>query len=252
MQKLTTFGYDNVGNQTSVLDANQHQTQFVYDKLGRKTQTIYPDQTTDATHYDSLGRVDYKLDQAGVRTDYGYDGDGRLTSVTQYLNFGQANQQALVTQYGYDEVGNRISQTDANQHTTKYVYDQLGRRISRSLPAGQSESYSYDAAGNLQSKIDFNGKTTTYVYDSNNRLQSKTPDPSFNAPAVAFTYSATGKRLTMSDVSGVTTYTYDPQTDRLLQKQTPEGTLNYAYDVAGNLKSLQSQNQGGGERHLHL
>jgi len=35
MQKLTTFGYDNVGNQTSVLDANQHQTQFVYDKLGR-------------------------------------------------------------------------------------------------------------------------------------------------------------------------------------------------------------------------
>ena len=121
----------------------------------------------------------------------------------------------------------------------------MGRRISRSLPAGQSESYSYDAVGNLQSKIDFNGKTTTYVYDSNDRLQSKTPDPSFNAPAVAFTYSATGKRLTMWDVSGVTTYTYDPQTDRLLQKQTPEGTLNYTYDVAGNLKSLQSQNQNG-------
>jgi len=245
MNKLTTFGYDNVGNQTSVLDANQHQTQFVYDKLGRKTSTVYPDQTTDTTHYDSLGRVDYKLDQTGVRTDYGYDGDGRLTSVTQYLNFGQANQQALVTQYGYDEVGNRISQTDANQHTTKYVYDQLGRRISRVLPAGQSESYSYDAVGNLQQKIDFNGKTTTYAYDSNNRLQSKTPDPSFSAPAVGFTYSATGKRLTMSDVSGETTYTYDPQTDRLLHKQTPEGTLTYTYDSAGNLKSLQSQNQNG-------
>jgi hypothetical protein len=42
-----------------------------------------------------------------VRTEYGYDGDGRLTSVAQYLNFGKPNQQALVTQYGYDEVGNR-------------------------------------------------------------------------------------------------------------------------------------------------
>ena len=88
-------------------------------------------------------------------------------------------------------------------------------------------------------------QTTTYAYDSNNRLQSKTPDPSFNAPAVGFAYSATGKGLTMSDVSGVTTYTYDPQTDRLMQKQTPEGTLNYTYDAAGNLKSLQSQNQNG-------
>jgi YD repeat-containing protein len=151
----------------------------------------------------------------------------------------------LVTSYGYDEVGNRISQTDANQHTTKYVYDQLGRRISRTLPAGQSESYSYDAVGNLQSRVDFNGKTTTYAYDSNNRLLSKTSDPSFNALAVTFSYSATGKRLTMSDVSGATAYTYDPQTDRLLQKQTPEGTLNYTYDEAANLKSLQSQDQGG-------
>ena len=235
-----------------MLDANQHQTQFVYDKLGRKTSTVYPDQTTDTTHYDSLGRVDYKLDQAGVRTDYGYDGDSRLTSVTQYLNFGQANQQALVTSYGYDEVGNRISQTDANQHTTKYVYDQLGRRISRSLPAGQSESYSYDAVGNLQQKVDFNGKTTTYAYDSNNRLQSKTPDPSFSAPAVGFTYSATGKRLTMSDVSGVTTYTYDPQTDRLLQKQTPEGTLNYTYDAAGKSEVAAVAKPKRRERRLHL
>ena len=244
MQKLTTFGYDNVGNQTSVLDANQHQTQFVYDKLGRKTQTVYPDQTTDTTHYDSLGRVDYKLDQASVRTDYGYEGDGRLTSVTQYLNFGQANQQALVTQYGYDEVGNRTSQTDANQHTTTYGYDNLGRRTSRKLPAGQSESYSYDLAGNLKTKVDFNGKTTTYAYDTNNRLLSKTPDPSFSAQPVSFTYYNNGLRKTMVDPSGTTSYVYDNR-NRLQTKQTPEGTLNYTYDNAGDLLTLASGNANG-------
>ena len=75
---------------------------------------------------------------------------GRLTSVTQTLNPGTANAQTLVTSYGYDEVGERISQTDANNHTTLYSYDKLGRRSSRTLPAGGAgESYVYDAAGNL-------------------------------------------------------------------------------------------------------
>ena len=46
----------------------------------------------------------------------GYDALGRLTSVTQFLNGNP-----LVTSYGYDEVGNRISQTDANSHTTSYT-----------------------------------------------------------------------------------------------------------------------------------
>ena len=103
---------------------------------------------------------------------------GRLTSVTQTLNPGAANQQNLVTSYGYDEVGERISQTDANNHTTLFAYDQLGRRSSRTLPAGgTSEAYAYDAAGNLKSKTDFNGHTTTYTYDNMNRLQSKSKRP---------------------------------------------------------------------------
>jgi YD repeat-containing protein len=59
-----------------------------------------------------------------------------LTSVTKYLGT-----TPLVTSYGYDELGNRISQTDANQHTTTYAYDQLGRRSSRTLPMGMGESY---------------------------------------------------------------------------------------------------------------
>lgn len=29
----------------------------------------------------------------------------------------------LLTTYGYDELGNRISQTDANGHTTRFAYD---------------------------------------------------------------------------------------------------------------------------------
>ncbi|HKM49517.1 MAG TPA: RHS repeat-associated core domain-containing protein, partial [Terriglobales bacterium] len=132
----------------------------------------------------------------------------------------------------------------ANLHTTTYQYDQLGRRIARTLPAGQSESYVYDAAGNLKSKTDFNGKTTTYAYDTSNRLLSKTPDPSFNANPITFTYFPNGLRQTMGDPSGATTYAYDNR-NRLTSKVTPFGTLSYTYDAGGDLLTLKSSNSGG-------
>jgi YD repeat-containing protein len=158
--------------------------------------------------------VDSKTDQAGKITQYGYDTVGRLTSVTQLLNG-----LPLVTSYGYDEIGNRLSQTDANTHTTLYAYDKLGRRTSRTLPAGQTETYGYDAVGNLISKTDFNGHTTTYQHDPLNRLTKKIADPFFStgacvggacgAASVSFTYTATGRRLSMTDASGTTSYTYN-------------------------------------------
>ena len=214
--------------------------QYTYDADGRQTRTTYPDQSFSLTGYDALGRMTSKTDQAGVVTGYGYDSLGRLTSVTQ--DVGGLN---LLTTYGYDELGNRISQTDAANRATKYAYDPLGRRSRRTLPLGQSESYAYDANGNLSSKTDFNGKATTYAYDSTNRLLSKTPDASFSAAPVTFTYTATGKRQTMTDPSGATTYNYDPQTDRLTSKQTPFGTISYTYDAAGNVTAISSSNANG-------
>jgi YD repeat-containing protein len=53
------------------------------------------------------------------------------------------------------------------------------------------------------------------------------------------------KRQTMTDPSGVTTYTYDPQTDRLVSKQTPFGTIAYTYDAAGDVTQIASSNASG-------
>jgi RHS repeat-associated protein len=227
----------------------KHTTAFSYDTLNRRVQTVYPDQTTDSVGYDAVGRQVSKTDPAGKVTQFGYDALGRLTSVTQFLN-----NNPLVTSYAYDELGNRITQTDANRHATKFGYDQLGRRLSRTLPLGMSEAYGYDAAGNLTSKKDFNGHTTTYAYDTLNRLLSKTADSFFSTGActggvcgatkVSFTYTATGRRLSLTDASGTTNYTYDSR-DRLLTKAAPAGTLTYTYDAAGNALSLASSNAGG-------
>jgi RHS repeat-associated protein len=232
----TSFTYDSVGNQQSMQDANNNTTQYTYDNDNRRTKVTYPDSTTDLTNYDALGRTTSKTDQAGVTTQYQFDKLGRLLRVTDALS--------QITSYTYDEVGNRLNQTDANLHTTSFAYDNLGRRIKRTLPLGMSETLTYDAAGNLKTKIDFNAKTTSYNYDLGNRLTTKTPDASFAAPTISFSYTATGQRLSMVDASGTTNYVYDLR-DHLKSKATPQGTLSYTYDNAGNLLSLGSSNTNG-------
>src|SRR6185312_2331891 len=64
------------------------------------------------------------------------------------------------------------------------------------------------------------------------------------ATSVSFTYTATGRRKTMVDLSGTTTSTYDNR-DRLQSKATPFGTVSYTYDAAGNMETLSSSNAGG-------
>jgi len=61
---------------------------------------------------------------------------------------------------------------------------------------------------------------------------------------VSLTYTGTGKRASMIDASGTTTYTYDNQ-DRLKTKVTPQGTLTYTYDAEGNVASTNSSNANG-------
>jgi RHS repeat-associated protein len=232
----TLFTYDANRNLLSATDANGRTTRYVYDANNRQTAVIFHDGTTKLTEYDALGRRTAETDQDEKTTAYVSDALGRLIAVTNALGH--------VTTYEYDMADNLNAQTDANGHTTRFAYDFMGRRISRVLPGGQIETYAYDAAGNMTSKTDFNGKTTTYAYDSANRLIAKIPDASFNDPGVAFTYSVTGMRLTMSDASGVTAYSYDDR-GRLTEKAGPVGTLRYGYDAHGNLTNICSIASGG-------
>ena len=233
---VTTYAYDAAGNLASTTDAKGQTTRYEYDAANRRTKVVYPDGSSEAAAYDASGRATAKTDQAGQTTNFEFDARGKLTKVTDALGG--------VTRFAYDELGNLVTQTDANGHATSFEYDRLGRRTKRTLPLGMSEVYAYDAAGELTSRTDFRGKKTTYAYDSMRRLLSKTPDPSLAQPGVTFTYTATGKRATMQDASGLTTYTYDAL-DRLRSKATPQGTLTYTYDAAGNMLTARSSHANG-------
>ena len=234
--------YDASGNLTNSIDALGRSTTFVYDALNRRVQTVFADGTTQQTWFDALGRRTYEQDQAGKVTAFGYDTLGRMTAVTNALGY--------VTSYGYDELGQQISQTDANQHTTTFEYDSLGRRVKRTLPSNQVEICAYNVGGLLTNKTDFNGYATTYQYDPMNRLLARIPDSARGEPSVFYAYNALGLRTGMTDASGSTAYVYDGR-NRLAQKtKTFSGTsytssLNYAYDVAGNLTGIQSSDANG-------
>src|SRR5260370_4136831 len=183
-----------------------------------------------------MGRLLTTTDQAGNVTTKAYDAVGRLLSVKDALS--------NLTQYTYDVDGNLLRLQDAAGRVTTYQYDVLNRRTKRTLPLSQFETFTYDAVGNPATKTDFNAKKTTYNYDALNRLTSKVPDPSLNQTTISFTLTATGKRASMTDASGSTTYTYDNR-DRMLTKATPEGTVSYTYDAHGNVLTIASSNANG-------
>jgi RHS repeat-associated protein len=234
--EVTIYGYDANGNRTSMRDALGRLTTYAYNYRNLLTNTTFADGTSQTVNFDAFGRRISQSDQAGKVTQYGYDALGHLVALTNALGH--------VTRYEYNEVGHQIAQVDANLHRTTYQYDLMGRRITRTLPGLQSETYAYDNAGNMTGRTDFNGRVTTYVYDAMNRLLQKQPDPRLTQASVTFTYSASGQRTSMSDASGVSTYSYDNR-DRLTFKATPQGTLGYAYDANGNLLSIQSSNTNG-------
>ncbi len=74
------------------------------------------------------------------------------------------------------------------------------------------------------------------------RLLSKVPS---SGTGISFLYTPTGQRQQMTYGAEVTNYTQYDNRDRLLTKQTPEGTLTYTYDAHGNVLTINSSNTNG-------
>jgi RHS repeat-associated protein len=93
----------------------------------------------------------------------------------------------------------------------------------------------YLADGSLASHTDFSSATRTFEYDSMGRLVRRNePD----GRQIAFTYTASGQRASVTTPLGTTTYEYDGR-DLLTRVTQPGGEgLTYTYDLAGRLTEL--------------
>ena len=102
-------------------------------------------------------------------------------------------------------------------------------------------SWNYDSGGRRTQQLDPRGsdRNVAWNYDDMDRVTSTVVGPP-TAPheTIGQSYDALGRRLTLDDPSGVTTFVYD-QLGRIVTARTPEnGTVTYAYDALGQRTQL--------------
>lgn len=187
--------------------------------------------------YNDFGQLVEEVDAEGIATQISYygendpDGDGIETDSTRTLSSVSGGykksviQDAYITEsrtrsaelanattsYGYDPVGNIISQTDGRGNTTTFVRNALNQIVREIAP----EPFEY---------------LTDYYYDANNNL-------------VRVSQQNVG--TTGSNLSGWvhTVYGYNALNDKVSQTQIPEEgvylTTTYEYDKNQNLVAIQ-------------
>jgi RHS repeat-associated protein len=197
------------------------------------------DQTGTTTYdYDSLGRLKSHESGAGQKTSYGYDLAGQVTSIgypealTLYDTVTQDPQQQIDTgtvTRAYDDDGRLASVTDWLNNQTTFTYNPDGQLTGVARPNGTSASYDHDAVGALVDLEDL-GAATALGRDSRSLLSSATPSGS---TGTTFGYDELS-RLTSA---GSATYAYD-DADNLTQTVSPAGqAITQAFDDANQLVS---------------
>jgi len=256
----TTYTYDSLNRVTAATVADGTVT-YEYDNtttggpyaIGRLTKVTDPSGSTTYT-YDSLGRVTSKAQtvianpankdftvaytyangrQAGITypsgraVTYGFDLDGRVSSITVD---GTTN---VLSSARYFPFGGPTGWTWGNGEPYLRAYDMDGRlsTITIGPAAGTypdlSETFSYDSLNRLLGATLAAGQTQSFTYDANGNRTNAT----INAASTTYTYPTTSHRL--SNLTGSTTrsFTYDNAGNL-----TASAGITYAYDGRGRMK----------------
>ncbi|MGH8581969.1 MAG: RHS repeat-associated core domain-containing protein, partial [Gammaproteobacteria bacterium] len=252
-----SYTYDTAHRLIDIQDNLGNAIHYSLDLMGNRTQEDLrdPQGTLKQTHrrvYNGLNRLIKAIGATGQTTQYGYDNNGNLTTLTDPLN--------QVTASTYDKLNRLVDVRDPLLGHTETRYDPLDR-VTRILdPLGSATDYtidglgdteatdspdtgitqrSFDAAGNVLSETDARGNTTTHQYDALNRLTQTTFD---DGSPITYTYDTgadnRGRLMDLTDPNGSTSWSYDNQGRVTQRRQRLDGidlTLHYSYDARGRL-----------------
>jgi RHS repeat-associated protein len=253
----TSFGYDALDQETSIVDDKNNTTTMAYDNLGRQTATTSPDSGRTDLGYDLAGnmtsKVTAKLAAGGQAIEYDYDfnrlgairypvfpannvtytygapgapdnGANRITSLVDGAG-------TVTRKYGpLGEVTSETRTTTGQNNkpvsfTTGHQYDTWNRVLKLTYPDGEVLSYHYDSGGQVDSATGVNGG---FTYQYLKRLD----------------YDKFGQRVLLDTGNGTRTqYSYDSENRRLtnLKANLAQGyvfqNLDYGYDNVGNVTS---------------
>ncbi|MEO3943964.1 RHS repeat-associated core domain-containing protein [Gorillibacterium sp. CAU 1737] len=136
---------------------------------------------------------------------------------------GRATQCRRAQQFGYDEIGNRVSAKDERGYLTRYAYDSMNRLTGTTDASNHTFTRKYDKGGNKVADINAKGDQITYIYDKLNRL-SLTLDP-YQVTISKNIYDANGNVTKLIDAKGYASANSDEER---------YGTL-FTYNLANNL-----------------
>jgi RHS repeat-associated protein len=241
------YGYDIIGNRTSLRKRDGVTLTYAYDGTNKLTQKTVPASTTSAPGYSVV---------------YGYDVNG----LQLYARFGSASGPGISTVYdGFGRVTSSTSNMDGTARSMTHQYDAGGNTLVLSGDAGYNASFSYSAAnemtayqGVFQIGYDFAGRRagvymgpgssttswTSYGYDPVGRPQTQTQGLTDTSGNQSVTLGYNPASQIISEARTNDAYAYTGATNRALaygvnglNQYTAVAGNTYTYDANGNLTS---------------
>jgi RHS repeat-associated protein len=247
--KQKQYSYDTANNLVRTVDRNGREVRYEYDDLNRRTSESWVG-TTEVINsaYDKMGNLLSVTDPFSSLA-FTYDNRDRVQTVD---NTGTPGVPPVVLTYTYDPTSNVLSVSDTiggqPGAVTAYEYDALHRmdRVTQSGSGVQPKrvDLAYNSLGQFDSIRRYSDLAGTqlvvasqYQYDALNRLTSLTHNNATSTVAFYnFSYDGASRITRITDVDGVTDYTYDSR-DQLTgadHSAAANPDESYAYDANGN------------------
>ena len=254
--RITYYGYDTDGNQTTSEDARGYTTTTSYNADDRATLVTNPDGDATLTCYDGDGNIAQTVPPSGVAAN-------NLTAASCPSSYPSGYGDRLATDSTvatFDAQGRRAQETtpapagQSGYETTTYTYDGNGNLIETAAPpttTGGPDNVTvdtYNSAGQLATQATGYGtssvSTTSYCYDPDG-MRTAVVAPDGNVSGVApceNTAPWTVNPATSSNQAAFqTTYSYDSAGEQVsttspANTAAPNGATTVStYDPAGNL-----------------
>jgi RHS repeat-associated protein len=233
-----SFTYDEgtygKGRLTRINDATG-QTTFTYNadgQLAQQVHTIYGASYTTAWTYNAAGQLTGMSYPSGLALGYGYDGYGRLSSLSSNLGGAWSTladsflyQPATAQRYAW-RFGNGQART-ATHDTDRRLTQLAGASV-------HNVSYGWNNTDTIASLTDnvYPALNAGFGYDTKDRLTSV----SRSGDAQGFGLDSVGNRTSHTRASTSTSSTLDPLANRLFTV-SGSSSRSFGYDLAGNLAS---------------
>ncbi|MCH1553227.1 MAG: LysM peptidoglycan-binding domain-containing protein, partial [Luminiphilus sp.] len=156
------FHYDDVSNVIGQRDALGHYTQNQYDLLGNRIRSEDAAGDVQVFFYDYTGENSNRLTDSyyvgtigSTREQYDYDTFGQRTAVTKVNVSTENGGEDAVARVQYNQAGELIQLTDAENRVTKYWYNGQGKQEWVQDANGKFFGKDYDEMGRLTKEYSF-------------------------------------------------------------------------------------------------